>query len=216
MTTEYMKMLGQLIGAKTVVALPDLPAGDPLRERCMAIEHTFTTLMDYLRSHAGHPRIRRLCQLAWDLYGNRLVLTAIGPRVSSLYFMVGKGKTTASSFARPNLTASSIPRGTYFATVFKPHHWVDLVKENPQLQLGALVYTASKCADFYRSPDDMQQIDIIETRARAYEAQYLLSVPASQLQLTPHQEDVLRAFPKGLQSLAAGIDYEPSTYRRPS
>lgn len=195
--SDPKKLMAEVFAAlatNNVTTLPGLPASDPMKKIGAAIESIFGVMVDDLRRTATPPQVRQLMALAWDLFENKVVVTAIGPDVPSIHMTIYRQD------------------GKMAAMVLIPKHWLQMVQANLYEQLGALVFTASQCADFYHGKGTDDRADLV-ARAKAYESEYLLSVPKAALKLTGYQRGLLDEYPKGLANLATELAYPLTSYQ---
>jgi hypothetical protein len=171
-----------LDGGTNVDKLPD---SDPKKAKGQAMGDFFTQGVGYLKTDFPNDTIRKLMSLVWDIVGSKITPIAMGPDVQSVSIAV---------FGNPVLPQ---------AAVFLPHNWLDELKRDPVLQMGALVFVGSQIVDFYNRRL-MDQAEQSIKRARAHEAEFLLTskrhVP--HLVFNDYQKKVLEDFPEGVSTLA--------------
>ena len=93
--------------------------------------------------------------------------------------------------------------------ILVPMTFPDLCKKDSTMQLGALVFNASKARDFYHNK--LADFRATQSRAYAYEAEYLLTAQklwAQHFDPNKYQKKVMTEYPEGLVSL-------PNEYRYP-
>lgn len=172
----------------------ELKPEDPVRVLSDDLGALFTEAVEFLKSTFPNPELRKFGELLWDIVGNRLVPVAIGPNVPSV------------SFA--GYLQGSVMRGL----IILPPFWKKMVKEDPIMQLGAVIYSGSKAIDFYNNILDAGTLD---PRAQMFEAEYLRTVKREEpsFQFNAYQKQVLANFPKGLDDeKAAPYRYESKPF----
>ncbi len=163
----------------------DLPDGDPKKVLGRNVGDTFTQGVGFLKTSFPNDAIRQLMALFWDLVGNKITPVALGPNVATLSLAV---------FAE----ADNIPR----AIILPPHHWLDLVKQDPCLQMGALVFVASQARDFYNQRC-IGQYEATIKRARGYEAEFLHTIARhSPIVFSEYQRKTMEEYPNGLLTMS--------------
>jgi hypothetical protein len=76
-----------------------------------------------------------------------------------------------------------------------------MVKDNPVLQMGAVVFVGSQAVDYYNGKLTYEAHKNVLSRAYAYEAEYLLTILTMGCQtMTEYQKGVLKRFGEGLRS----------------
>lgn len=99
-----------------------------------------------------------------------------------------------------------------------PQDFPSQVKENPVFQLGIIAYMSSQARDFYTGRIKGNNSEEINARARAFEAEALLTLKkmAENEGITLHfndfQKGILEQFPEGFGSLPAGAKYPTPIY----
>ncbi len=143
------------------------------------------------------PRLNDVAKLLWVLCSSRTVCTAM-TEVPSLHFMgLIKDKTDGKD------------RGV----VLIPLNWIKLFSVDPWLQLGAVMYSASKARDFWNKKiaDEAGGLEV-ERRAKAYEAEFLRLAIRDQskkrFKATAYQGAVLGAF----GSFPSDLEYESKPF----
>jgi hypothetical protein len=130
--------------------------------------------------------------LFWELVGNRICPTAI-------------------SFV-PTLSFWAEARdGELIAFILCPQNWVQMVKADPIMQLGGLVFNASKAKDYWNQkvPGLTDTDEDSMERCWSYEAEYLNYVSALKPSFAPndYQKKVMDKYPNGLRSARPGVHY---------
>jgi hypothetical protein len=170
--------------------IENLPEGD-LKAAGMKIGEAFTVGVALLREWRN-PAVRDLAAMIWDIVGHRIVGTAIGPEVPSLTLAAFGAKSAYQLAAAGSKLAPQ-------AIIFTPHRWLNMIAENAPYQLGALVFVGSQAVDYYNGRVLIDP-EALKTRARAYEAEYLISLTADapEYKLNAYQREILEDFPYGL------------------
>ena len=178
------------------VNVADLPEDDPAAKLGKECERLFTGGVDVLRSVVPNDRLRAIARVVWDLVGHKRVLVAIGPDVPSLSFTVMRLK------------------GLEQAIVLVPKRWPDMVKADPLMQLGAILFVGVQAVDFYN--DRLIGDASARRRWEAYEAELLRTLRALVPSWKPneYQQEVLARCPDGLDGKDVGLysfrAYEPA------
>jgi hypothetical protein len=179
--------------------IDSLPRHDPLFSSAKAMESVFTALVDRLRSPSvcHCPPINDLMSLFWRLVGNRICPASISS-VTSISFWC------------------EVKDSNYFATVMCPQNWLQMLKEDKTMQLGGMVFQASRAKDYWNRifpGRDCPAQDSFD-RACSYEAEFLNYLLAEDQDFSPnvYQQQVLEKFPKGLSSARPGLHYEGRSF----
>lgn len=99
--------------------------------------------------------INKLGVLFWRLVGNKVTPTALSEMpLKSLHVWC------------------EIKGDQKLFVIMVPIHWPRLCQEDPLMQLGGVVYTASKAADYWHGKIGPKAHHAVEARAMAYEAYY--------------------------------------------
>jgi hypothetical protein len=181
-STIKTEILAAFLSPKRV-NIEDIPHEDPQYKKLKEMENYVTTGVDYLRSQFPNEVVRKLMARVWDVFNKSIVPCAVGPSVPTV------------SFAAVGSVANL--RGL----VLLPHDWLVMIKADPIMQMGALVFTGSQAYDFSRSQFINKTNDVI-ARARAYEAEYLKTVQQQEPDWRPneYQRSVLRNYPRGIHT----------------
>jgi hypothetical protein len=171
----------------------DLPSQDSLRRRSELITVMFDAGVDTLRNKDTFPNreVNDLMILFWQLVGNKVTPAAVMTGLESMSFW-GEIKGVES-----------------IAFVLVSERFPELCVEDASMQLGALVFNASKARDYYNGK--LANFEEVQKRALAYEAEYLLTLrghwPKS---FTPneYQSQILATYPNGLASLPRELLYQ--------
>lgn len=164
---------------------------------------SFDALVDFLRKPETFPNkdINEIATLMWRLIGNKEVPAVLDQwGLPSLAFTVLKKD------------AQELPM------LIMPVNFIDQVKEDPVFQLGIIAYMSSQTRDFYTGRIKGDNSEEINIRARAFEAEALLTLRkmAEKEGITLHfndlQRKILEKFPEGLNSLPAGSNYPTPIY----
>jgi len=176
--------------------LDNFPRTDPIWQSGKLLESTFTELVDSLRNPDSmkNPAINELARLLWRLVGNRIVPSSVMPGIPTMSFWC------------------EIKKGEMFATIICPLDWPQRLKDDPYMQMGAMVFNASRARDYWNH----RIIDITDTkeeqydRAMAFEAELLCYFQQHTTDFVPneYQKQVLEKFPAGLASAPPGLVYE--------
>ena len=147
------------------------------------IERVFTELVDEARRTLPCGVLRMTTDLFYNLVGKQITPCAISPSAQGgIHFMVvGKSKDEL------------------VAVVVVPPNWAELVKQDRKMQMGGVVYTASKAKDF-ATGGFQSDPEGVEKRAKQHEAAYLHSLREIDPDWTPneYQRRVMMQFPEGL------------------
>lgn len=169
------------------------------------IKYYFESILGMLCDFDQCPNvaINRLCQLAWNLIGCHMVPTVVASHIQIVSFLFEKKGDKE------------------VALIMLPTDFAQRCKDDPYMQFGALVFLASQARDFYNGlipPEDevkrRLQADAVHKRAQAYEAEFLLTAQQKCNDFTPndYQKEVLKRFPKGLDSLSEELRYESKPF----
>lgn len=171
----------QILSFLQAVHMQDLPETDEVRHEAQETGRVFTAGVDFLAKLFPNPAINRLMKAAWDIVGQKIVPVCFGLRVQGLSFIM-----------------ESPAQQPFIAT---PPTWAKMAHRDPITQIGAQVFVGSQAVDYandrLQDPSDREKVVL---RARAYEAEYLMTVRG----LTPtwepnsYQEGLFRDFPEGL------------------
>lgn len=159
----------------------ELTQDNPDYTQAKEVEALFTGGVDFLRSVFPNPVIRRLASVVYEAVGQKITPVCWGLAVRSLSFLVVG------------------PRSAPQAMIHAPQKWADMVRKDPIMQLGALVFVGSQAVDYANDRFLTDQTNV-KLRASAYEAEFLNTVRS----LTPnwepcdYQTSVLQEFPDGL------------------
>ena len=168
---------------RTYVA--DLDPEDPGRLSGIQIEVLTADVVDFLRNPAMFdcPKVNDLMQLVRHIFEHKVVPIGIGPPVDT-----------------PTLVV--VPAGV---VICMPPDWHDKMEQDPQMQIGAVVYTGSNVRDYFRgnilSPLDDETI---KDRASSYEAEYLHAIKRLGItEFDEYQQQLMTQFPDGVPDLLA-------------
>lgn len=153
------------------------------------IEETFTGGVAFLKALFPNVHVKTLATHIWDVFHHKHVVLALGPQVPTMSFaMVRRG---------------GIPQ----ALVLVPPNWLEMVKEDRALQLGAIVMVGSQAVDFYNGKfAKVEDIPTAERRCKAFEAEYLRTLPNHDL-FNSYQTKLLKDYPSFPTELF--YDYRP-------
>ena len=160
-----------------------LAADDPVRVKGVEIGEMFTSGVAFLANLFPNASIRKLMGLVWNIVGHRITPVALGPEVPSLSLAVMGSKLAAQ------------------AIILTPHNWIDMVKADPLLQMGALVYVGSQAVDFYNGKT-VEDPKTTVLRSKAFEAEFLLTLNnvIPNLVFDTYQQSVVDEMPLGLST----------------
>lgn len=183
------------------VNINDLPESDPITVLGKRCETLFTEGVNVLRA-SPNERVSALARVVWDLIGHKQALVAIGPDVQSLMFTCMQYRSILQGF------------------VLVPKRWPEMIKEDPFMQSGALLFVGAQIVDFHND----RLINETSTgfypdappRWHAYEAELLHTIRPLLPDWAPneYQRKIMKAYPDGLDS--AGVElyafrgYEPA------
>lgn len=184
----------------------ELPKSDTLRfpEFVDKSVETFDVLVDFLRDSERFPNteVNELVTLTWRLIGNRRTPVTLDQwGVKSLSFVAYKEESSQK------------------AMFIMPTDFIDLVREDPVMQMGAVVFNASQGRDFYTGRLISDGSQIVNRRARAFEAETLHTLSRMAkgegvtLRWNPYQSGVLNEFPQGLRDLPNRLNYPTPVYK---
>lgn len=164
---------------------------------------SFDALVDFLRRPETFPNrhINESVTLMWRLIGNKEIPAILDQRgFPSIFFtMFKKGDRE-------------------FSMLILPKDFPSQVKEDPIFQLGIIAYISSQTRDFYTGKIKGDNSGEINARARAFEAEALLTLKRMAenegitLNFNNLQRKMLEEFPEGLKSLPVGSNYPTPTY----
>ncbi len=192
----------------------DLSPDDEMRKYADKAEKWFTAMVAFLRNPLDIPQpawpktpgrakphkvINDLCRLFYDLVGSRVTATTITPSVKSLHFWTE---------IKENKDFMKSPRK--LAVVMCPMEFADMVQEDLHMQMGGIVFCASKARDYWNNQFTCQEDSkTVMERAYAHEAEYLHTlVGLKDFDPNEYQKKVMRDYPKGVLSLPLSICYE--------
>jgi hypothetical protein len=174
--------LGEILSAfrsSTHLHLEDMDEENPLAKIGRECQELFTSGVIVLRKSV--PVISSLMADVWDIYHYRHVVMAIGPNVPSL-----------------SISVVQDGKGIIHALTFAPYAWPQMAKEDPSMELGAILSIGSQVVDYYNdkllSKEDSKRS---KERALSYEAEYLRLIKLGGATLNGYQEDVLTKYPNG-------------------
>ena len=97
-----------------------------------------------------------------------------------------------------------------------PTNFLQQVNKDPISQLGRIAYMASQGKDYYAKRDEKETPEIISQRARAYEAEVLITILRMGVvdldSFQQQQQEILESNPEGLRSLSDGLFYPTPDY----
>lgn len=163
----------------------DLSEDDPRRQAGRRIGVAFTEAVAFLRTSFPNPAIRALMAMVWEIVGSKIVPFALGPAVETLSM------------------ASANRAGLPSTIILAPHNWMEQIQQDAVLQMGAVVFVGAQAVDSYNGKlQSRASFEDCIKRARAYEAEFLLTLSAHGLttSFNDYQKKVLEDFPKGLRT----------------
>lgn len=182
--------------AKKISHADQLPADDPDRKKGMEISNLFSSMVDFLRNFESIPnkKINALASLFWDLVGNNICPVAV-TNVPTLSFW-GEYQSSES-----------------LAMILLPENFLQMVKEDDVMQLGAILSAASKAKDYWNRKFVGYNETTANSDARAYtyETEMFLLCPPT-WKPNSYQQKIIERFPFGLRSAPAGLHYESRPY----
>jgi len=122
------------------------------------------------------------------------------------------------------LVVKKLDNSEEFIKLLLPQDFSNQVKEDPVLQLAMVVCMSSFARDFYTKRIKTDHFEKVESRARAFEAESLLTLmdmaknEGISLNFNVGQRNILETFPKGLKNLLIDsyyptLDYLPPDFR---
>ena len=181
----------RLYGDK-VPNLEELGPDDKLRRQGELIIAFFDAGVDTLRNPGTFPnqQINELMTLFWRLVGNKITPTVLHTGIPGLAFW-GEVRGVES-----------------MGMVFVPQTYAELCVDDPAMQLGALVFTASQARDFYNGRQAVT--DEVKARAYAYEGEFLKTLIETAPAFTPneYQRRVLIQFADGIETNYRKLKYQ--------
>jgi hypothetical protein len=178
------------------INIDSLDHKDPRFQNGIMISEAFTKCVDELRNWPHQP-VAELMSLFWKLVGNRICPASIQPDVSTLSFWC-----EIPGGADPDKRARQM-----IATIICPSNWCDMLRADRYMQLGALVFQASKAKDYWnlKIPGITCTEEAFQERAYSYEAEFLNTI--SVFSPNSYQKQVLTKYPQGLRSVRRGLHY---------
>lgn len=160
--------------------------------------NTFDAFVDLLRDSKRFPnnQVNELVTLGWRLIGNKITPVVL------------------DQWGTPTLSFAAMGKvQEHVGVIIMPTNYIDLVREDPVMQLGAIVFTASQARDYYTGKMGNESSHDINKRARAFEADalntldHLAQGEGLQLEWNTYQQAILAEFPRGLEDLAENLRY---------
>lgn len=149
-------------------------------------ESEFSDLVDVLRQnkYTQLPSINALLELFWRLVGNKISPLAMTNVKSMSLWAECRGNNDSVAF------------------VLIPFNWHDMLVADPFMQMGAMAYTASKAKDYWNYKFVPGSEQVIEDRARSYEAELLhfFSKNAPKFVANDYQKEIMKHYPDGMMS----------------
>lgn len=158
-------------------------------------EDEFTDLVVYLSNskYISSPSITDLMRLFYNLVGSKKTPVGMTESVESLSFYLEKMKEASIAF------------------VLMPFAWSQILRNNPFLQMGAMVFVASQCKDYWNNRLTVDTKQVILDRAMAHEAEvlHLFQKNFTNFDPTEYQKSVMQKFPSGLNDCTSLYDGKP-------
>lgn len=184
MNEEQKKLLGQVIQAFSgdTQRLEDLNPEDDLAKRGKQHSDYWTNAVTAL-SLWPDAHISALGRYVWDVFHNRHVHLIMGPGVKTLH----------TAIVPPGLLEKlGFPTGpVHQCVVITPPNWIEMIKEDPVMQLGGVLFCSSQATDFYNERHfvDPQELSV---RAQMYESRFLGGMPSEKL--NDYQKGIVSKF----------------------
>lgn len=190
-------------------------AASKWRKKGLCVQDTFTNMVATMKDPGKVPLkpINDLMSLVWGLVGKKAIPTGMTghPMIKTLAFY------------------AEASGGNMAVAILVPEEWPQMVREDPCMQMGALVFVGSQAKDHWnlkvveqivKNPKQVM-IDTPEVtmgspgenpvviRARSYEAEFLHWVRRNEpkFAFNEYQQKVLEKFPNGLKSLPPELAY---------
>lgn len=158
-----------------------LQEGDPLLEKMKDLVGMFDYLITFLRDDFPNKHINELCNLAFMLINQRVIVVGQGPRLPTNFGFALMGTP-----------------GDYEPMIVVREDWLSFVVNDRTMGLGAIVLAASQCRDYYNGKS-IKDLENCEKRAAMYEAEMLLTLKQHEdFKSNDWQQEILRRFPKGI------------------
>ncbi len=172
---ERVQEVFVVLGARPSNADPK----DALMVTAEASERAYTAGVQYLRDEFPNEQIRALGARVWDTIGNQHVRVVYGHNIPVMATGLDKSQTPMLKF------------------VALPINWLEVVATSPFVALGSIVFTGAQAVDM-----GIDKYDGIRERARAYEAEYLLTLKKHLPEFDPggYVKRLLLEYPEGLAS----------------
>lgn len=104
----------------------------------------------------------------------------------------------------PNVIVAVVPQkgGSSYLTIMAPSNWKTLLREDPDYQMGTVIYIASHCKDFSNGVDLHKEDEKAQQRAMSYEVELInyLKEKKKEVRLNEYQEEICKKFPNGHSS----------------
>lgn len=184
MNEEQKKLVGQVIQAFAGDAkrLEDLNPEDDLAKRGQQHSNHWTDAVAALGMWPDSV-ISALGRYTWEVFHNRHVLLIMGPEVKALH----------TAIVPPTLLEKlGFPTGpAHQCVIITPPDWIKMIKEDPVMQLGGVLFCSSQATDFYNGRHLIEPQELL-TRAQMYEARFLRGMPSEKL--NAYQKDIVAKF----------------------
>lgn len=171
-----LKLVAELIhGFTHGVKVEKMDQGSEEAKRANRLEKYFTSGVGAIQL-IQNPIFPPFARYVWDVFHYRYVVAAVGAPVKSVTFAVMNHQ----------------------AMILLPLDWEQMIKDEPLMQLGALIFSGSQAVDYYNglfAPGVITHAsrDVILKRAKNYEAEYLRTL--SLAKMNSYQEKVLKECP---------------------
>ncbi|RTK94356.1 MAG: hypothetical protein EKK64_08575 [Neisseriaceae bacterium] len=104
----------------------------------------------------------------------------------------------------PNVIVAIVPQkdGNPYLTIMAPSNWPSLLRDDPDYQMGTVVYISSHCKDFANGIDLKEESEKSQNRAMSYEVELInyLKEKKKEIKLNEYQEEICKKFPNGHSS----------------
>ncbi len=167
----------------TTRPVDELSEDNELKAKAMAITQTFDKSVDYMREEFPDEGVRNLMTWMWRSIGNKITPSALTPAVDSISFWV------------------EAKQDGLIGMVLIPENWLEMVEKDANMQLGALVFTASQVWDYTEVLKTGNVGVLVDSqgmiaRACRWEARYLRQLREwdPEYELNEYQRHVLERF----------------------
>ena len=155
----------------------DANALPPSESQCaQKIEQAFTGGVGFLKA-IPNEKINHLANMIWSVFHHKYVSLCLGTQVATVTFAM--------------LQRSPLEKN---ALVMIPNNWLSMIKEDPIMQLGAVLCCGSQSVDYYNDRFVIDTSNTIKQRANAYEAEFLKTII---LTANQYQKAIIEKYPNG-------------------